>query len=98
MGVPGCAALYPESLWGLCHRAAIARALANDPSVILADEPCASLDANTAREVLAAFLTVCREEYKTLFIVSHDAIVLGAVDQVFDMAEINRVGYGHDAT
>jgi len=79
------------------QRVAIARALANNPPVILADEPCASLDANTAREVLAAFLTICREERKTLLIVSHDEAVLGAADQVLDLTEINRAGSRHDA-
>src|SRR5919109_2954943 len=66
------------------QRVAVARALANNPPVILADEPCASLDANTAREVLAALLTVCREERKTLCLVSHDAAVLGAADRILD--------------
>ena len=79
------------------QRVAIARALANNPPLILADEPCASLDANTAREVLAAFLTICREERKTLLIVSHDEAVLGAADQVLDLTEINRTGSRHDA-
>jgi putative ABC transport system ATP-binding protein len=70
--------------------------LANTPPLILADEPCASLYANTAREVLAAFLTVCREENKTLCIVSHDETVLGGADQILDMTDINRAGSRHD--
>jgi ABC-type lipoprotein export system ATPase subunit len=77
------------------QRVAIARALANDPPLILADEPCASLDAATAREVLAVFLAVCREAGKTLLLVSHDEAVLGAGDRLLDMAEINaRAGAG----
>jgi ABC-type lipoprotein export system ATPase subunit len=77
------------------QRVAIARALANNPPLILADEPCASLDAATAREVLAVFLAVCREEGNTLLIVSHDEAVLGAGDRLLDMAEINaRAGAG----
>ena len=72
------------------QRVAIARALANNPPLVLADEPCASLDADTAREVLAEFLTVCREDGRTLLIVSHDAAVLGAGDQVVDITRINR--------
>jgi ABC-type lipoprotein export system ATPase subunit len=72
------------------QRVAIARALANSPPLILADEPCASLDASTASEVLAIFLAVCRQDEKTLLLVSHDEAALGAADRVIDMAELNR--------
>jgi len=72
------------------QRVAIARALANNPPLVLADEPCASLDGESAREVLAEFLVVCREEGKTLLIVSHDEAALDAGDQVVDITRINR--------
>ena len=72
------------------QRVAIARALANGPPLILADEPCASLDARTAGEVLAMFLSVCRQDEKTLLLVSHDEAALGGADLVIDMARLNR--------
>jgi ABC-type lipoprotein export system ATPase subunit len=72
------------------QRVAIARALANSPPLVLADEPCASLDARTASEVLAIFLAVCREDEKTLLLVSHDEAALGGADRVIDMSELNR--------
>jgi ABC-type lipoprotein export system ATPase subunit len=72
------------------QRIAIARALANHPPLILADEPCASLDANTAREVLDELLSVCREKGTTLLVVSHETAVLAAGDRVVDIAAINR--------
>jgi ABC-type lipoprotein export system ATPase subunit len=72
------------------QRVAIARALANDPPLVLADEPCASLDARTAGVVLAAFLSVCRADGKTLLMVSHDTAALSEADRVLDMAELNR--------
>jgi ABC-type lipoprotein export system ATPase subunit len=46
--------------------------------------------------VLATFLAVCREERKTLCLVSHDETVLGAADQILDMTDINRAGSRHD--
>jgi ABC-type lipoprotein export system ATPase subunit len=75
------------------QRIAIARALANHPPLILADEPCASLDAGTAREVLDELLSVCREAGATLLVVSHEAAVLAAGDLVVDITAINRPEY-----
>lgn len=72
------------------QRVAIARALANNPPLVLADEPCANLDARTAHGVLEALLAICSQTHKTLLMVSHDAMVLGAADRLLDMAEINQ--------
>jgi putative ABC transport system ATP-binding protein len=79
------------------QRVAIARALANSPPLILADEPCASLDVRTASTVLTIFLAVCKQEEKTLLLVSHDEAALGGADRVFDMAELNRAEPRGDA-
>jgi len=72
------------------QRVAIARALANDPPLVLADEPCASLDAQTAREVLTEFWSVCRQDGKTVLVVSHEEAALAAAHRVLDMTGINR--------
>ena len=57
---------------GQQQRAAIARALANDPPLLVADEPTGNLDAETAGKVFDLFLQLVEERGKTLLMVTHD--------------------------
>ncbi len=61
---------------------AIARALANRPRVILADEPTGELDSATAREVLSLFCEIVKTEHVTLLMVTHDPLVDEYADRV----------------
>jgi putative ABC transport system ATP-binding protein len=57
---------------GQQQRAAIARALANDPSLIVADEPTGNLDSKTAEHVFQIFHRLVEEQGKTVLMVTHD--------------------------
>lgn len=76
-----------EMSGGQQQRVGIARALANSPRLILADEPTGELDSVTARETLALFRRVVEEEHATLLIASHDPLVDGYVDQVLQLKD-----------
>ena len=76
-----------EMSGGQQQRVGIARALANNPQLILADEPMGELDSTTAREILALFQRVVEEERVTLLIASHDALVDEYVDEVLQLKD-----------
>ena len=59
---------------GQQQRVAIARSLANSPSLILADEPTGELDSQTAREILGLFKTIVEEQRVTILMVTHDSL------------------------
>lgn len=80
VGIPELADRRPAELsGGQQQRAAIAVALANSPTVLLADEPTGELDEATSAEVLDALQTVNREQGVTTLIVTHDPGVSGHV-------------------
>jgi len=64
------------------HRVALARALSNDPQLVLADEPTGSLDSQRSREVLALLAEVCRERGAGVLLVTHDAAGAEVADRV----------------
>jgi ABC-type lipoprotein export system ATPase subunit len=67
---------------GQQQRVGIARALANHPRLILADEPTGELDSKTAREILRLFRQIIETERVTLLMSSHDPLVDKHVDEV----------------
>ena len=73
---------------------AVARALANQPKLVLADEPTGNLDPRNAREAIKLIREICRETGAALLIVSHDQSVLEQFDDCADLAEINRAMQG----
>lgn len=67
---------FPTKLsGGERQRVAIARSLANGPSVLLADEPTGNLDSENARNVLDLLLRLHREQNMTLILVTHDPLI-----------------------
>jgi ABC-type lipoprotein export system ATPase subunit len=78
---------------------AIARALANDPKLILADEPTGELDSTTAREIFSLFQQVVREQNVTFLVVTHDSLVDDYVDYVLylkdGLVDIEGLENGH---
>jgi ABC-type lipoprotein export system ATPase subunit len=82
---------FPRQLsTGQQQRVAVARALANRPKLVLADEPTGNLDRKHAREALALIREVCREQSAALLLVSHDEEVLGGFEMRRDFGELNR--------
>jgi putative ABC transport system ATP-binding protein len=72
---------------GQQQRVAVARALANRPSVILADEPTAALDSFRGRQVMELFRDVARQHGAGVIVVTHDHRTLDVFDTIYEMED-----------
>ncbi len=72
---------------GQQQRVAIARSIANQPLLILADEPTGELDSETAREILGLFQRIVADENITIMMASHDPLVDDYVDMIMQLRD-----------
>lgn len=98
-GISDIANKYPvEVSGGQKQRASIARALSNNPSIILADEPTGNLDSRSSSAVIEAFRNAKEKMGATIFMVTHDAFAASYADKVIALkdgivfGELNRRG------
>ena len=78
------------------QRVAVARALANKPKLLLADEPTANVDAGHQQQILDLLRETCREENVALVLVTHSPEVAEQFDRVEKLEEFNQVGKTKD--
>lgn len=79
---------YPHQLsGGEKQRVAIARAFINDPEIILADEPTASLDSSRSMAIIELISKIVKEQNKSAIIVTHDEQILPLCDRIYRMKD-----------
>jgi putative ABC transport system ATP-binding protein len=66
---------------------ALARALAGDPDLILADEPTASLDADSGYNAMRVLKDLCQSLEKTVIVVTHDSRIYSMADRILKIAD-----------
>ncbi len=76
-----------EMSGGQQQRVSIARALANRPQIIFADEPTGNLDSRTTREILSQIKFLAKRDGQTLVMVTHDLNVASFADRLISMAD-----------
>jgi putative ABC transport system ATP-binding protein len=88
LGVGDRAGNLPDALsGGEQQRVAVARALANQPSLVLADEPTAALDSQRGRQVMELFRKVAHEQGAGVLVVTHDHRALDVFDRTVEMED-----------
>ena len=78
---------------GQKQRVAIARALVNKPHIVLADEPTASLDKKSGRDVADIMQKLAKEHDCTVFLVTHDNRILDVADRILDLEDGHLVSF-----
>ena len=83
---------YPRQLSiGQQQRVAVARALANRPKLVLADEPTGNLDPKNGQKALSLLKELCRENGSALLLVSHEENVIESFENQFKWEDVNQV-------
>ena len=72
---------------GQQQRVAVARAIINDPSIIMADEPTGNLDSKAGQEIVDLLLSLNRERGTTLIIVTHDATIAAQTQRIIRLRD-----------
>ena len=87
----------PEELsQGQKQRVAVARALANRPKLVLADEPTGNLDPKNANLSLELIQSLCSENGAALILVSHDPDLDDRFERTLELAELNQAGMARE--
>jgi len=82
VGIAGKASKMPHELsGGEQQRVAVARALLNQPELILADEPTGNLDPETSDEIVRMLQKICSDTHTAVLMASHDYLVIGKYPQ-----------------
>lgn len=78
---------------GQQQRVSIARALANKPAFVLADEPTGNLDSETGKTIFKLLHNLSRSQNTTIIVVTHDLEIAGKTDHTYQLRDGNLVNY-----
>jgi putative ABC transport system ATP-binding protein len=93
VGLRGMGAAMPQELsGGETQRVAFARAIAHQPAILLADEPTASLDSATGRQLIQLMKALVSESTCTLIAATHDPELIAAASETLYLKDGRKVG------